>query len=263
MKQTVQAISGGMDSTCLLLRNLEQGYRIHLLSFYYGQRHALELERLDANLRLFAERGDLEERISHVRVRLDIGSFLDSALTDRSKDMPEGHYAEENMKATVVPNRNAMFHSILFAKALSLAQKTGRNVEVCLGVHAGDHAIYPDCREGNLRALHAAFQMCNWGGESVELCLPFAELDKVTILKRGLECCQVLGLDFDQVLANTNTSYAPNQKGEASGRTGSDVERILAFHALGRRDPVPYEGGWEMALAYALQKEDEFQTKNK
>lgn len=253
-----QSISGGMDSTCLALYHLAQGKALHLLSFDYGQKHRLELERLDANLAYFNEKGLAME---HNRIVVPFGQIAASALTTGGQDPPEGFYAEASMKQTVVPNRNAIFASILYAAALSTAVAKQSRVSISMGVHAGDHEIYPDCRAEFFQCLLASFSIGNWDSELIVPDFPYLEWDKEAILRRALMDCATLGLDFDTVLANTNTSYAPNEAGEASGRTGSDVERILAFHAIGRQDPVAYAGGWEAALAYALQAQESFAAK--
>lgn len=247
-----------MDSTCLALHHLALGRAVHLMSFDYGQKHCLELQRLDANLALF-ERKALP--VAHTRVSVPFGAFAASALTTSDHELPRGFYAEENMKETVVPNRNAIFMSLCYAKALSLATEAKGPVLLSLGVHAGDHAIYPDCRVEFFHALHGAFILGNWGGDAVSMDLPFIDFDKAAILRRGLFACEVLGLDFDEVLANTSTSYAPTAEGLADGKTGSDVERILAFHEIGRMDPVQYVDGWEAALSYALQAQRDFEGK--
>jgi len=252
----VQSISGGMDSTCLLLRHLAQNRSIHLLSFDYGQKHKLELERLDKNLEYLKA-----QDLGHTRISVPFGGIASSALTTAEQDVPEGFYAQDNMKQTVVPNRNAIFSAIAYASALSLANELHQEVLLSLGVHSGDHAIYPDCRREFFEALHAAFVLGNWNGQAVILDLPYLDWDKVDILRQAVKDCETLGIEFDTVLRNTNTSYAPDVSGKASGRTGSDVERILAFHVIGRRDPVEYIDGWEKALEYALQSQKDFNMK--
>ena len=167
-------------------------------------------------------------------------------------DVPKGHYEEDNMKSTFVPNRNAIFSSILYGYALSIAVREDTKVSIALGVHSGDHAIYPDCRPEFYNALEHAFAIGNWDSEKIFFELPYIEGDKVTILEDAIASCTKLDLDFDTVLRNTNTSYEPDNEGRANGKTGSDVERILAFYKLGLKDPVEYIDSWETVLNHAL-----------
>ena len=164
------------------------------------------------------------------------------------------------MKQTVVPNRNAIFASILYGYALSVALREESEVVIALGVHSGDHAIYPDCRPEFYEAIAHAFEVGNWDSEKVAFHLPYIDGDKQTILTDAEEAITNLNLDFDTVFANTNTSYNPDSQGRSSGRSGADVERILAFHAIGRKDPVTYVEPWELVLAEALQIEQEMKT---
>ncbi len=239
-----------MDSTSLLLHLLSRGRSVYGLSFHYGQRHAVELSFLNRNLEYLAANG---LSIQHQTIDLTtLGRIFHSALLQSSKrSVPLGHYQQETMRETVVPNRNAIFASIAGGWALSIATRESRVVSLCLGVHAGDHAIYPDCRPEFYRQLWQAFQTGNWDADQVELYLPYLELDKAAILGDAIESIDALGLDFDTVFANTLTSYLPDRDGVAHGLTGSDVERILAFQAIGRRDPVQYAQGWDRALAEA------------
>ena len=186
---------------------------------------------------------------------LGLAELLNSALIEGGADVPEGHYAEDNMKATVVPNRNKIFASITQAVALSVADRTEENTSIALGIHAGDHAIYPDCRQEFRDADDHAFRVGNWNAERVNYFTPYLNGDKYDILQDGLKLCEALGLDFDTVYASTNTSYKPI---EIDGvwysdyKSASSVERIEAFIKLGRPDPVAYadETGpvaWEVA----------------
>ena len=100
--------------------------------------------------------------------------------------------------------------------------------------------------------------MGNWESELVAFDLPYLHGDKTSILLDAIESTQTLGLDFDEVLANTITSYNPDQLGRSSGKSGSDIERVLAFHAIGRRDPIPYQDTWENVLEHALMVESQF-----
>jgi len=276
-KHVVVSLSGGMDSSTLLLRCLKEYDTVTAISFDYGQKHSVELERaqslvdyLNGAYDLDFEHGMLAEdipysKITYRQIQLNgLVDLLDSALVTGGEDVPEGHYAEDNMKATVVPNRNKIFASITQAVALSVAQRTGETCDIALGIHAGDHAIYPDCRQEFRDADDEAFRLGNWGAEKVGYFTPYLEGDKFTILQDGEVLCKELGLDFDQVYSRTNTSYKPifiqfpwsdistNGIWYSDYKSASSVERIEAFIKLGRKDPVEYadETGpvsWEVA----------------
>ena len=253
LMRAVMALSGGMDSTGLLMRLLADGYKVSCLSYDYGQKHSIELERAKANIAYLASnRIEVEHRIADLSSAMGI---FHSALTTDGYEVPEGHYEEEQMKQTVVPNRNAIFASILYGYALSVALREDTDVAIALGVHSGDHAIYPDCRPEFYEAIAHAFEVGNWDSEKVSFHLPYIDGDKETILRDAEDALSALELDFDTVFSNTNTSYNPDSQGRSSGRSGADVERILAFHAIGRKDPVTYVESWETVLANALQIE--------
>ena len=256
MKHVVLALSGGMDSTCLLMHYLANGYQATCISYVYGQKHAIEIEKAKATIELCRKNQHI---INHHIVDLSPAMKLfDSALTSDDQEIPTGHYEEEQMKLTVVPNRNAIFASILYGFALSKAKQSEENVVLALGVHSGDHAIYPDCRPEFYQSLHEAFKIGNWDHELVKFDLPFIHGDKETILRDALESTAKLGFNFDAVLTNTITSYNPDSNGRSSGTSGSDIERILAFHAIGRKDPIEYVQPWENILSNALTIESEF-----
>ena len=253
----VMALSGGMDSTCLLLRLLAEGHTVTALGIDYGQRHRRELVLAQRNVVLLQRHGyPVSYNLVDLRSAM---SSLDSSLTNHRAAMPEGHYAEDQMKQTVVPNRNAIFSSLLFATALSISKEHNGHARIALGVHSGDHAIYPDCRPEFYTAIEHAFKVGNWDAEHVNFDLPYLQMDKAEILRDGLSSCEILGLDFDVVLSNTLTSYAPDQEGRSLGTTGSDVERILAFHEIGRVDPIPYVQSWEEVLENALMLQRKFE----
>jgi 7-cyano-7-deazaguanine synthase len=145
------------------------------------------------------------------------------------------------MKLTVVPNRNAIFASMVYGYALSVAKKYNTKVSIGLGIHSGDHAIYPDCTPQWLDKIYAAFKAGNWDGELVSTYVPYIQEDKFFILKDTIESCKITDTDFDTVLANTNTCYAPDSEGKSCGKCGSCTERLEAFEVLNRLDPVPYK----------------------
>ena len=253
MKPAIMALSGGMDSSSLLLHLLREGYNVTAISFNYGQKHVVELERASSLIAYLAEHG--HEVSHHVADLTSATALFHSDLLQSGGNVPEGHYEEDNMKATVVPNRNALFSSLLYGTALSIATTHDTKAEVVLGVHSGDHAIYPDCRPEFYRALEHAFALGNWESERISFTLPYLDADKTAILRDAEESISVLGLDFDEVFSRTITSYAPDGDGRSNGKTGSDVERILAFHAIGRKDPVEYVDSWEDVLTSALEIE--------
>ena len=258
-KYAVMALSGGMDSTGLLMHLIAEGYTVHALSYDYGQKHKLELERAKANIEYLADNNiQVSQKVVDLQSAMAI---FHSALTTEGYDVPEGHYEEDQMKQTVVPNRNAIFSSVLYGYALSIATRENSNVKIALGVHSGDHAIYPDCRPEFYEALEHAFQVGNWESDKVSFYLPYLDGDKETILRDAEQSLEKLGLDFDTVFANTNTSYNPDEKGRSSGKSGADVERILAFNAIGRSDPVTYIKPWDEVLQDAIETERKHKEK--
>ena len=259
MKHAVMALSGGMDSSSLLLHLLRKGYTVTAISFNYGQKHLVELERAASLIDYLGSRNIAVAH--HVADLTSATALFESDLLNTGDDVPKGHYEEENMKATVVPNRNALFASILYGTALSLSQKHSVDVEIALGVHSGDHAIYPDCRPEFYRALEHAFALGNWESERISFTLPYLELDKAGILRDAEGSTEKLKVDFDEIFSRTITSYQPDDEGRSDGRTGSDIERILAFNAIGRRDPITYIEPWEEVLDNALQTEREYLDK--
>ena len=265
MKQAVLSLSGGMDSSTLLLHLLAHGYKVTALSFDYGQKHRVELERaqqlvdyLNSKADETLAKNDLGEVIKHhfepityQVIKLDgLSQLLNSALVSGGDEVPEGHYEEDNMKATVVPNRNKIFSSITQAVALSIANKTESPVKIAMGIHAGDHAIYPDCRQEFRDADYKAFAEGNWEASRVSYYTPYLDGDKFDILKDGESCCGCLGVNFNEVYKRTNTSYKPTAEGLSDYKSASSVERIEAFLKLGRKDPVVYVDGWDVAKSH-------------
>ncbi|MEQ6917612.1 7-cyano-7-deazaguanine synthase QueC [Halomonas aquatica] len=214
---TVVIYSGGMDSFTVLHRALREGLDVHALSFDYGQRHRRELE--------VAERVCRELGVPHQVVDITAihGLIDNSALTDASREMPDGDYAAGNLTDTVVPNRNMILLSLAIAKAVNIG--AGR---VDYGAHGGDHVLYPDCRPEFVQAMNAVAGIANF--TPVTIHAPFLRSGKAEILAEGL----AMDLDY----ADTWTCY----RGEAlaCGRCGSCRERLAAFRANGAVDPLGY-----------------------
>jgi len=293
MKSVVVSLSGGMDSSTLLLRALSEYSNVIAVSFDYGQKHRVELDRakslveyINSNKDEVKYKSETSEVILHKYspvkyqvIKLDgLSSLLNSALVEGGAEVPEGHYEQDNMKATVVPNRNKIFSSIVQAIALSTANQNESTCDIALGIHAGDHAIYPDCRQEFRDIDHQAFITGNWEAERVGHFTPYLHTDKFGILQDGEMLCGKLGLDFNEVYSRTNTSYKPIQHlvekkisvlaslsemqqipvWFSDYKSASSVERIEAFIKLGKSDPVAYadETGpvtWEVAKAHVEQ----------
>jgi len=215
--KTVVIFSGGMDSTVLVYDLIARGDIVKVLSVDYGQRHAKEIECA----KRIAARLGIEHRVADLR---GISSLLaGSSLTSPEVAVPDGHYAEENMKATVVPNRNMIMLAVAAGWAISL-----RFDEVAFGAHGGDHAIYPDCRAEFADAMDNALRLADW--HPVSLSRPFVKMAKADIVARGLE----LRVPFEC----TWSCY----KGEDHhcGVCGTCVERREAFYLAGVPDPTVY-----------------------
>ena len=215
--KTVLVYSGGLDSTVLLYHLLAAGDTVSTLAVNYGQRHSKELERARQITDLLG--------VEHREIDLtSINQLLGgSSLTDQAISIPHGHYEEDNMKSTVVPNRNMILLSL--AAGWAISQKADC---VSYAAHSGDHAIYPDCREEFADALDKAIQLADW--QEVYLNRPFVDLTKADIAKRGAE----LGVPFEL----TWSCYEGQDL--HCGRCGTCIERREAFHLAGVGDPTPY-----------------------
>lgn len=219
--ECVVVMSGGLDSTVLMYWARSQGYAPLGVSFNYGQRHRKELEYArNTCARLGVEWACVD--------LLNLAPLLQSALTSPGVAVPEGHYAADNMKATVVPNRNAIMLSIAFGVAASRQARA-----VALGVHAGDHPIYPDCRPEFVSAFHTMQEYAlagMTGDHTIALLSPFVTLAKADIVKIGHD----LGVRFSE----TWSCY----KGDTvhCGVCGTCVERYEAFKLAGIADPTVY-----------------------
>ncbi|WP_338367221.1 7-cyano-7-deazaguanine synthase QueC [uncultured Pseudoalteromonas sp.] len=218
MTQKVVVIySGGMDSFTVLNKALQQGHDVYALSFDYGQRHVKELE-VAANV---CEKLNVPHKIVDISaINQLIGG---SSLTD-DIEVPEGHYEEESMKSTIVPNRNMILLSLAVGYAVSLKAS-----KVYYGAHSGDHAIYPDCRPEFVQKMDDVCRIANY--DAVEIFSPYLNNTKIDILTDGIK----MGLDYSQ----TWTCY--NGREKACGKCGACQERLEAFKLNNVTDPIEYE----------------------
>ena len=259
-KYAILSFSGGLDSTSLLINLIYNNFKIQCITFDYGQNHLIEIEKASLNIEYLNESG-LGSQIDHKIVNIkDAFNATGSSLFKNSEKIPTGHYEDSNMLSTFVPNRNAIFTSIIFSYALSWSKElSDSKIFFSLGCHSGDHAIYPDCRPEFYKNLIKSLKIGNWGGDKIEGYMPYINYTKADILKETLPFIKKLDLDFKTIYRNTNTSYSPDSDGNSPGNTGSDIERILAFKEVGFEDPVRYRGGWDKALKNAIKVEEDYQ----
>jgi len=217
-QKIVMSLSGGMDSCTLAALAIDKGYEVHAVSFNYGQKHSKELEAAKE----FCKANAITHKVVDIT---SINSLLSgSTLTDGTA-APEGHYEEESMKSTVVPNRNAILGNLCIGYAASIGAS-----EVWMGTHAGDHAIYPDCRPEFISAMDALAKFSGWN-DPITVKAPFLFSDKGGIAKTGL----ALGVDYSK----TWTCY--NGREKACGKCGACQERLEAFASCNATDPLAYE----------------------
>ena len=230
--KTIVICSGGLDSVSLAHMVAQDHELAGLISFDYGQRHRKELDYAA----LCAQRLGVPHDIIDLR---PVGAVLTgSALTD-DVDVPDGHYAEDSMKVTVVPNRNAIMLTVAFGAAAARGADA-----VATAVHGGDHFIYPDCRPAFTEAFEAMQKLALDGYADVSLFTPFVHRSKADIVTEG---------------ARVNTPFAQTwscYKGgdHHCGRCGTCVERREAFHLAGVPDPTLYDDP-DFWVAATAQKE--------
>lgn len=217
--KVIVVLSGGLDSTVVLydavVRNSTDA--VKAISFNYGQRHVRELESA----------GIVTGKLGVTHKTIDLTAvtelFGESSLTDRAIAVPDGHYTDNSMKSTVVPNRNMILLSI--AAAWAISQKFDA---VAYGAHAGDHTIYPDCRDEFVASCAQTLKLADW--HPVEIVRPFVKHSKRDIVLRGIE----LGVPFE----DTWSCYKGGQY--HCGTCGTCVERREAFEEAGVLDPTRY-----------------------
>lgn len=243
MRKAVISMSGGLDSTCLALKMLAEGYEVKAYAFNYGQKHCIELYKLQENIKFLQD--ELKQPISLQIINLvDVFSDSNSSLNRSDLEIPKADYDKESMKSTVVENRNVIFSSIIYGKALSWANKENEEVVISLGIHGGDHAIYPDCTQESRDAAEHLFRISNWGSEKVIYDTPFVNCSKAEVLRSGLDAMTNMGFSEasqNRILRYTHSCYDPDEEGRSCGECGTCKERLDAFEKCGIKDPVEYK----------------------
>ena len=216
-RRVVVLLSGGMDSVTALYEAHVACDVVGAISFHYGSKHN------DREIP-FAEHHAARLGIEHRVIHLDfIGELFQSDLLKKGGDIPTGHYEEQTMKKTVVPFRNGIMLSV----AAGYAESQGAQGLV-IAAHAGDHAIYPDCREDFMKAMGEAIRLGTYAG--LEVIRPFIAMTKAAIALRGRE----LGVDYSR----TWSCYVGGEI--HCGECGTCVERREAFLLAGLPDPTRY-----------------------
>ncbi|MDE6006955.1 MAG: 7-cyano-7-deazaguanine synthase QueC [Muribaculaceae bacterium] len=215
MKDSIIVLSGGLDSTTLLHDFKE---RIALaVTFDYGSNHnAREIECAKSQCK--------ELGIEHIVIPLEfMGKYFRSSLLSGADAIPEGHYADSNMRSTVVPFRNGIMLSVACGLAESRDLK-----HVMIANHGGDHAIYPDCRRGFIEAMSRAMQEGTY--EGVDIIAPYTDITKADIVRHGAT-----------LKINYNNTYSCYKGGKLHcGVCGTCTERKEAFRLAGIADPTAY-----------------------
>jgi len=251
-KKAVAIVSGGLDSTTLAYDLRHTGYDVDLLSFNYGQRHKKELQFAAAIAKRFGLRHDIINLQQLSSMFAESGSSLVS-----DSEVPEGHYAEDNMKSTVVPNRNMIMLSIATGIAISRGAAC-----IAAGMHAGDHFIYPDCRPEFINIVNAAIMVGNEGFHSFDglpIFTPYIHWTKADIAFRAMQ----LGVPF-------HMTWSCYKGGENHcGRCGTCVERLEAIYTAGKifgahgdfipPDNTAYDDNeyWKVVIAKKKAEDDE------
>lgn len=215
--KAVIILSGGIDSTTLLYDIINQGYDVSVLSFDYNQKHKKELKFAE----IITQKLGLEHKILDLTI---LNELSPSSLTRDNWDIPEGHFTNDNMKQTVVPNRNMVMLGLAGAYAMGI-----KATKLFYGAHLGDHDIYPDCRKEFVDVMRQAIKLADWS--EVDLEAPYLDIDKGDILIKGIK----LGVDYSL----TWTCYKGEEK--ACGTCGSCSERLEAFKKIGIEDPIKYK----------------------
>jgi len=226
MKEAVVLLSGGIDSVTTMAIARAEGYGIYALSFNYGQRHAIELEKALVAAQTFGAK-------KHLVLDIDLKAIGGSALTD-THAVPKDRVSEEisrSIPSTYVPARNTIFLSC----ALAWAEVLGV-FDIFIGVNALDYSGYPDCRPEYIAAFermaNLALKAAVEGAGKIIIHAPLLSLTKSEIIRRGID----LGIDYSL----THSCYDPGPDGKACGRCDSCVLRLKGFREAGARDPIPY-----------------------
>jgi len=224
-------LSGGLDSTtllCQLLQQAKENDEIHCCIFTYGSTHNAYENKAAGKIIEYLKPGfpKILIRPHQFNISSIMEEFNSNLLVQCAQEIPEGNYNDENMKKTVVPGRNLIFASIMAGLAESIGAE-----KIALGIHQGDHFIYPDCRPAFIHALNRTIHLSS--DQKVQVMIPFENMDKGDILKIGYS------LDIPVPYHLTRTCY--KKQPISCGKCGACRERLAAFQAINKEDPIIYE----------------------
>lgn len=244
MKRAIVSLSGGMDSSSLLANLLASNTydTIHCYGFNYGQRHFIEMEKAENLVGLLRKLGHpVTYQVIDLR---DVFDESQSALGSLAvEEVPKESYALENLTKTVVENRNVIFSSIIYAKALMISKKYDCDVDISLGVHNSDLAVYPDTRPESVNMAKELFKISNYGSERINYITPFLALTKVEVLGNAIESLKSLGIKAEDYFKETSSCYDPIDYHGISyscGWCATCRDRLEAFASYNMEDPIPY-----------------------
>lgn len=226
-KKIICGLSGGMDSTTMVGKFLEEGNHVLTINFVYGSKHNIYEREAQRKVFDFYKRKYTDFLVGDKPMEMDLSYIfnnMSSNLLKSGGDIPEGHYTDDSMSLTVVPGRNSIFSMIMMGIAESMNYDA-----IALGIHQGDHAIYPDCRKEYYEALKKTVELASDG--KVTVLAPFIDGDKTTIIEDGLK--------IDVPYKFTRTCYKDQEL--SCGLCGSCTERLEAFENNKMPDPIKYE----------------------
>lgn len=258
-RHCVISLSGGMDSSALLAWLMSEQKYDHFWAYAidYGQRHEVELDKSEELVEFLKTLG---LPVSYQRLNLrDVFSDSQSALNTRAGvEVPKDSYSLEVSKQTVVENRNVVFSSVIYSKALALSKKYDVYVDIALGVHASDSGTYPDTRPESIEAAKNLYKISNWGSERIDYVAPFVTLNKTEVLGRGLEALAALGIPYDAYFSKTSSCYDPIEYhgiNYSCGLCATCRDRLAAFEAYQLKDPILYSEDYTALRAEEAKKD--------
>lgn len=243
-KRCVLSLSGGLDSSSLLVYLIAQGGydHYHCYGFDYGQAHSVELNKALEIVSFLKAKG-LPISYQLINVRDAFSNSQSSLNASNDIEVAKEGYNSQSIKNTVVENRNVIFSAIIYGKALAISKQFDCKVDITLGVHSNDNEVYPDCRPESIEMSKQLYKISNWGSENIDYLAPFVDLTKTQVLERGLEGLANLGIKYEEFYEMTSSCYDPTEyhgQSYSCGLCATCRDRLKAFSDIGLKDPTKY-----------------------